>query len=521
VPIDVLGTEYVAVRGFLSGGDKVFMMATEDNTEVVIDGDRNNSIQLDRLEMYRHDLWQRSTHIRASRPIYVLHATGFGCEIGLALLPKLECTGSKSVSFTRSTEENFGLILITAAGNEEGFAINGELDVIMPGDFDTVPGTEGRFVAAQINLTYRVGMSRAFQVQNQMGSFHLGIINGGDRSGCRYGYFSDFKTLKILSASSKICNGLSLTLKARGSDQFTWYGDSMVDGSTAHEIIVSPDTSTTYAVVGGDNALGCIDTAYFNVDVFDWPQPEISISQPCFGEEIAFTYVGAEELQQVTWIAAEDTIKTRWRDTLHLQWDDPGSQTIQVIALSPAGCSADRRFEFSVGGVSLALDSVLSLTRGETLQINPEFLAGELSGAILDWSPPIDLSCMDCLDPLAHPAIETIYRLNVTDSFGCVSTYNVHIYVNAPVFVPNAFTPNGDGRNDHFEIFTEHVEIERLHIINRWGQTVFENVSNGFHWDGTINGSLAPPGVYIYSLTGRHLKSGDFFILNGDVTVIR
>ncbi|MBK8502495.1 MAG: IgGFc-binding protein [Saprospiraceae bacterium] len=370
VPIDVLGNEYIVVKGFLDGGDHIFIMATEDNTDLKIDGAVGNiAVDVNKLrsgEMFQFTLEAPTAHITSSAPVYVVHFTGFGCETGMALLPKLECTGSLSVSFNRSTDENFGLILITKNGNQDAFEVSPPRNITAD-LFDIVPGTNGQYVAARVNLTSPVAINQAFQITNSKGVFHLGTINGGDRSGTRYGYFSDFKSLKILTEASKICLGSDLQLEATASDQYQWFGSPEVADKTTSKILVMPDTNTLYGVIGSDIASGCLDTAYLPVEVFKWAQPALQISQTCAGIEVNMTYTGTEPLEKLSWIFDRDTFVTGWKDTFKINWDEPGSPTLKLLATNPAGCISDTLIRLEIGGVLLEVDSAFNVQMGESV----------------------------------------------------------------------------------------------------------------------------------------------------------
>ncbi len=520
VPLDVLGREYIAVRGFLGGGDQVFVQAITDNTSVVIDGNTGGAIQLDAGEMRRFDLRSRAMHIETSEPTYVLHATGFGCEIGLALLPKLTCTGSQSVSVTRSTPEEFGLILIARAGDEGGFVVNGRTDLVTAADFALVAGSDSTYVAAQINLTAEITAGSVLQISNALGTFHLGTINGGERSGCRYGYFSDFKTLKILTEISKICQGSELLLEASGADNYRWFGDDIVQDRQEDMVTVSPDSATTYGVIGFDDSNGCLDTAYLNVEVFAWPRPSVSISHTCINQAVQISYTGVEELERISWILDRDTFMTGWLDTLVLGWSEPGPQSLEVRAVNPAGCQSDTTFTFTVGGAIVHLDSIQSIIGGER-QEQEIILEGEPDHYQYQWSPPQGLSCFDCLSPEISPLQETIYQLIVTDSLGCATTFQTKVFVDSPIFVPNAFTPNGDGKNDVLKVFAQNVTIQQFTIFNRWGQAIYRQEGAIPQWTGQTNGQKAPPGTYVYELKGVHNSSGNTFEKAGSLHLIR
>ncbi|NND32902.1 MAG: T9SS type B sorting domain-containing protein [Saprospiraceae bacterium] len=527
VPVDVLGTEYIVVKGFLEGGDHIFVLATEDNTTINIEGANSTTstevASLNAGQSQRFTLRSSIAHIKTTAPVYVVHATGFGCELGLALLPKLECTGSSSVSFTRSTDEGFGLILITKNGNQDAFTISPGQN-ITANLFDSVPGTEGKYVAARINLTDPPRANEAYQISNSKGVFHLGTINGGERTGTRYGYFSDFKTLKVLADASKICLGSTLELRANGSDTYYWFGDPEVEGSTLDRVEVNPDTTTTYAVIGSDAGNSCLDTAYLNVEVFEWAQPKLSVSPTCAGVEVTLAYIGIEPLQELTWIFGADTFNSTIMDTIRVMWDKPGVQSLQLMAVNPAGCATDTTFHFSVGGVLVEIDSANSVIRGEDLLVETKILDGSLSGSIFSWHPQIGISCNDCLDPVFNPETTTDYQLSITDTLGCVSSYDTRIYVESPIFVPNAFTPNQDGVNDFFQVYAGNVAINQLIIANRWGQVIFEHEDPALvdlKWDGTIEGREAESGVYIYFVRGQHRESQRVFEKKGSFHLIR
>ena len=111
------------------------------------------------------------------------------------------------------------------------------------------------------------------------------------------------------------------------------------------------------------------------------------------------------------------------------------------------------------------------------------------------WSPSAGLSCDDCDNPIAIPYITSDYMVSVTDSSGCVGSTEFTLFVGEPldIYVPNAFTPNGDGQNDVFEVYGIGISQVELTIYNRWGQEVFQESSNRPQWDGMFKGKMQPP----------------------------
>lgn len=117
------------------------------------------------------------------------------------------------------------------------------------------------------------------------------------------------------------------------------------------------------------------------------------------------------------------------------------------------------------------------------------------------------------------------YAITATDTYGCQRTFNINVVEQkcedcAP-YLPNAFTPNGDGLNDFFKakMFCN-ISAFDLQIFDRWGQKVFESHNSSNGWDGTYSGNKMMTGVYIYLLkyqTSSHLSK----TATGTVTLIR
>ncbi|MDH7461686.1 gliding motility-associated C-terminal domain-containing protein [Chitinophagaceae bacterium 26-R-25] len=105
---------------------------------------------------------------------------------------------------------------------------------------------------------------------------------------------------------------------------------------------------------------------------------------------------------------------------------------------------------------------------------------------------------------------------------GCYDSTSQKIQVNTcdNVFIPNSFTPNGDGHNDQFKLYASNVSEMKMMIFNQWGQKIFEttNMANG--WDGTLNGKAMPSGVYMY-VCRIVLTSGDIIDKKGSINLLR
>ena len=111
------------------------------------------------------------------------------------------------------------------------------------------------------------------------------------------------------------------------------------------------------------------------------------------------------------------------------------------------------------------------------------------------------------------------YYVVVTDVNGCTDTsevVSVTFYPRTQIFVPNVFTPNGDGWNNLFVVKGEYIDDFYIKIFNRWGENIFESNSINKSWDGTVNGIRVPEGTYYYSLFVIGFD-GTEFIKNGTI----
>jgi gliding motility-associated-like protein len=138
------------------------------------------------------------------------------------------------------------------------------------------------------------------------------------------------------------------------------------------------------------------------------------------------------------------------------------------------------------------------------------------------WSTNDGLSCADCRNPIASPYYNMDYTLSVTYGYNCLATNAVKVFVGPEpdYFMPNAFSPNGDGNNDIIMLFGASLKTVNLTIFNRWGEKVFESSNQWKGWDGTYKGQQMGPGIYTYVADLEYLngkKKRDF----GSITLIR
>ncbi len=211
VPVNALGLDYIATKGSLNntGDESVVIIATRNATQIFLNGAATPAATLFAGEYLRVDMdylaasSDNAVFVHASQPIYAAHISGFGCEMGMALLPQLGLGGSQDVPFVRDDAQTFYLMLLSPAAAVNAFTVSGSgTATINPASFLTVPGTGGAWKAARIQYnTTEVPVDTTFHVNNSAGYFALGVLNGGATTGARYGYLSRFTSSVGFSAA--------------------------------------------------------------------------------------------------------------------------------------------------------------------------------------------------------------------------------------------------------------------------------------------------------------------------------
>jgi gliding motility-associated-like protein len=142
-----------------------------------------------------------------------------------------------------------------------------------------------------------------------------------------------------------------------------------------------------------------------------------------------------------------------------------------------------------------------------------------------NWQPTNGLSCTDCAAPEFTGIYSGIYTLTISNDAGCSGTQTVTVTVtpNYHLFVPNAFSPNGDGQNDFWQVYGKLSNIKQLEVnlFNRWGEKVFESTDANFQWDGNFKGQTVPPAVYVWQLNVVFIDNHTEELRTGSLTVIK
>jgi gliding motility-associated-like protein len=201
----------------------------------------------------------------------------------------------------------------------------------------------------------------------------------------------------------------------------------------------------------------------------------------------------------------------------------PGNYFVTVSDAN--NCTADTSFTLAYTyDFKVAASPVATIEQGDSITLN-YVLTGTAGNYTATWQPAATLSCADCASPIATPVITTTYAIEIVNAAGCTAYDSIAITVipDYNIYIPNVFSPNGDGNNDWFEVFGKKQtwKFFEVGIFNRWGEKVYEANDLNFKWDGSFKGAILPMGVYIYQLKVGFMDNHSEKFFKGSVTLIR
>ena len=572
IPISILGTEYIAVKGSLFASlEKLFITATVNGTTLFQDG--NLVATLASGQTFQLNFINASTYIRSSQPVYVYHLSGIGCEYGSAILPPLVCTGSLAVTYTKSVDRLLYVNVIVKNGGQGSFKVNNNKTVITADKFAPVPGTSNLWQYATILLPGSYRVDSTISITNSLTFFHLGILLGSEREGTSYGFFSSFNN-NYANASTLdplVCAGGSIQLLADSllTATYQWTGPNGFTSNQQNPVInnavaqnagkylvtvtlpgCSSQIDSLFIAIGGQvrstvnqticdgisfegyttagtyidtltTSVGCDSIRTLNLTVK--PRSFFTITQTiCEGKSfLGYTKTGT---YNNTFVAANgcDSIRTllltvlpRATSTLRqticigqsfLGYTTAGTYRDTLVAAN--GCDSIRTLVLTVDTQPLPnLGPNREICNGDTALLFPGNYTSYL------WQDNSTNNNFIVTQP-------GLYDVTVTNACGSESDNVLITSVECVILFPNAFTPNGDGKNDYFKILNAfNLKEYSLSIFNRWGQQVFSTTDFTVGWNGEIKGLPQDVGTFVYYC--KYMKDNKQFTTKGSFQLIK
>ena len=328
----------------------------------------------------------------------------------------------------------------------------------------------------------------------------------------------DFVTLQAMP-DTVICATDSLQLRASTDGlQFSWTPSETLNNSSLKDPWALPVSTTTYQITS--TVGGCSTTDEVTVTLVPYPGanagPDVGI---CFGSSTqlnasisgnSFTWTPSGSLVNPNTLnpVASPSTTTDYILTVmdNLGCPKPGRDTITVVVLPKVNAFAGNDTNVVVG---------------QPVQFNAS------GGNNYFWSPSTSLSNPAINNPTAtyDGSFDSIrYKVVVMNELGCADSAYLLVKIfdtNPLIFVPTAFTPNGDGKNDVFRPIAAGIDtFEYFRVYNRWGQLVFSTTNTELGWDGRIGGKDQASNTFVWIVKGTDY-TGKVVFAKGTVVLIR
>ena len=319
-----------------------------------------------------------------------------------------------------------------------------------------------------------------------------------------------------ITSDTTICKGAIVQLSANGGGTYQWSPAANLNNTSIFNPITSATTDITYKVkVTGSNACTSEDSVKIGVRQYPLFSASSINTVVCAGDSTTISASGGDTYM---WSPAASFPDPALPSISFV----PAASETYIVTINDNVCHHD-----TVMNVSINVNPLPIVTAQKSNDINCTTPVATLqaSGAkSYNWSPAESLSDGAIAKPVATPETTTTYEVTGASEFGCTSSASVLVNVTktgVPRFVvPNAFTPNNDGKNDCFGI--QHwgdAVIKQFSIYNRWGALIFQSADPSQCWDGTWKGKPQDGGGYVYIINATTL-CGDV-TKKGMLTLIR
>lgn len=324
----------------------------------------------------------------------------------------------------------------------------------------------------------------------------------------------------LASPDTSLCVPDTLLLWARGGLSYKWSPAATLSCTDCIAPDASPTVPTTYVVVGTDSN-GCSNTDSVRIDIQTKTSFKVNNGgEICLGEQYQLFAEGATTYH---WTPAESlddadskspvarpTTTTTYTATAKEGSCEATSHTVTVV-VDPLPVIDAGRDESIIGGTSVQLQA-------SGTNVNR-----------VEWDADPALSCLQCYDPIATPKQTTVFRITGFTNKNCKSydTVTVHVLCDgSQLFIPNTFTPNGDGLNDYFFPRSQQIKtVKVFRVFNRWGEMLYQQENLPVNeelkgWDGTYKGVKLAPDIYVY-LIQADCEDGKSLLWKGNIALMR
>ncbi|MES1159169.1 MAG: gliding motility-associated C-terminal domain-containing protein [Bacteroidota bacterium] len=317
-----------------------------------------------------------------------------------------------------------------------------------------------------------------------------------------------------------ICEGKSARLMAvSNGSSFSWTPSTGLDKSSALQPNASPVTTTTYYLTASSGV--CQKTVPVTVNVNPAPIANAGRDDTiCFGQSSQLHGSGSDYYSWSPALYLNDPNSSA--PTVN---EPPGTTTYYLSVTDSKGCQSLKPSSVTISVTPpphISIGNDTSVLAGQPVYM--EVIDINNSGFVhYEWTPTSGLDNAGSPSPVASPLATTTYTVLAATSAGCQATgsRSIKVFGVAGIFVPNAFTPNGDGHNDVLKAIPVGIrEFKYFAIFNRWGQRIFFTANPAVGWDGNTGGHSGTSATFVWMAGGIDYQ-GALIERKGTVLVVK
>jgi gliding motility-associated-like protein len=372
----------------------------------------------------------------------------------------------------------------------------------------TCAGKDGSLAASGSGgaLPYQFNLDAGLFANIDAGNHTLTIK---DANGCTFSQPAIVPLINTLTADAgpgrTICEGESVALNATSNgNNFLWSPAGSLSSAVVLQLNAAPVVTTKYYLTAKLGPCTVMDSV--TIIVNPAPKPFAQDTTICFGQSVVLQASGG---LRYTWSPATylssttiaDPQVTKPASTIRYTIHSVGANNCVSVQPGHVTVTVDYRLKIFAGNDTAAVENEPLQLQAIDRNNNPAI--------IWLWTPAAGLSNPAVANPVFLSDRDGQYLLTATTPDGCESQDSliVLVYKFADIFVPTAFSPNGDGKNEVLKAVPVGIKhFQRFSVYNRWGQLVFTTSQPWKGWDGKINGQLQASGVFVWIASGIDFK---------------
>ncbi len=308
-----------------------------------------------------------------------------------------------------------------------------------------------------------------------------------------------YPNMTLTSPNYEICRGQSTKIEVSGAQNYTWTPTTGLSNVNSASVIAAPLSNINYTIFGinQNGTVICSQQVSYSVIVIPIANPIVSNSIAlCQGEKTTLIASGGNSIIWTPTVGLNNNIGSSVIAS-------PTISTLYNVDVSNNGfCGGSKTIYVQVNP-----NPKVQAGRDTSINLNePMYLSASGTGT-MTWIDGEEIACKDCPNSQVFPKRNSCYVIETVNEFGCKAKDQMCIEVTRDfgIYIPNVFSPNGDGLNDEFLVFGYNISEFYIEIFDRWGEFIFNSKDITIGWKGTYKNKICQDGVYVYKVSYKGL----------------